>query len=248
MKKITAIIPRNLSTTVFLLVYLGFVISHLVSDSFILENQIGLIIAMFPFILLGMTLDFLLRRNKELDLWMRVVAQLLPLGIFAMQIVSTIYLYLGKEPIEFFNYLIWLFISAPFFIISYKKDEFRPKLLRTSIGTGAIIVVYLFLMTQTKELNNSYGSFIYFVSYFFMIYVSSGIRRFPYLGAILGICNAFMLLLLRYTPMSANAKNISWDYHISIQIEMLLFVTILFSILIRLYEAMKSKNVNPTMK
>lgn len=236
-------ILRNLSTTIFLVVYLCLVVVHISNDGFILENQIGLLITMLPFVLFGVVLDFLGKRNKTLEAWIRILAQLLPLGIFLMQIVSTVFLYLGKESYDIFNYLIWLFLTVPLFIISYEKDEFRPKILKSTIGTGAIAVVYVYLTIQTKNLDGGYGAMIYFVSYFLMLYLATGIKKAPYLGTAIGIINAILLLLLRYVPMTADAKSFGWDYSISFHFELLVITTFIICILIRLVTAIKTKAI-----
>jgi hypothetical protein len=165
----------------------------------------------------------------------------MPLGIFIMMFVSTIFLYAAEVTLTAFNYLFWLFISLPFFMASYQKDGSRPRILHSLIGTGAIAVAYMFLTTQTDTLNKSYGAIIILASDFFMLYVASGINRLRYIGLGLGVLNAVMMILLRYFPISIPAKTYGWDYDISNKIELLMISTFLFCILVRLYEVRISK-------
>ncbi|HWT75736.1 MAG TPA: hypothetical protein VN258_13605 [Mobilitalea sp.] len=241
MKKISSFILRNLSVTIFIVVYFGLVVMHLLSDQFILENQLSLILTMLPFIIYGIALDYLIRKNRALNTWIRIIAQLLPLGIFIMQIVSTVYLYLGKESYDIFKYLIWLFLVAPVFITSYTKDGMRSRIINTAIGTGAFIVVYVFLTTQTKELSSGYGAMIYFITYFMMLYTAGGIKKIPYLGTVLGVLNALLLLIHRYVPITSDARTYGWEYDISFLIEMFIVITFIICIVIRLVEEFRKK-------
>lgn len=241
MDKKAAFLPRNLSAVSFVFIYIAMVINHLIDDSFNLTDQLSLIIVMLPFFLIGMALDFILRQNKTLTVWVRVVVQLLPLGIFLIQLLSTISLYLGLTSLDLFNYLIWLFIALPFFMASFEKDGLRLRMIRALIGTGSIAIAYIILTAQTDVLNKNYGATVYFISYFFMIFAASGIRQFPYFGVLLGILNAAALLVFRYFPITAGAKEYGWDYDIFGKVETLIMVTFTLCILGRLYEAIQAK-------
>ena len=241
MNKQAAFLIRNLSAVSFVFIYIAMVINHLIDDFFVPADQLSLVIIMLPFFLIGMALDFILWQNKALPAWVRVVAQLLPLGIFLMQLFSTITIYLGLTSLDLFNFLIWLFIALPFFIASYGKEGLRSRVLRALIGTGCFIIVYIILTTQTEVLNKNYGATIYFISYFFMLFTASGIKKFSYLGAVLGILNAAALLLLRYYPVTAGAKEYGWDYDIFGKVETLIMVVFVLCILSRLYEAAQAR-------
>jgi Mg2+/citrate symporter len=188
-----------------------------------------------------MALDFILRQNRNLAAWVRVVVQLLPIGIFVMQLISTVFLYLGTTSLEIFDYLIWLIIALPFFIASWEKEGIKKRMLRALLGTGALIIAYIYLTSQTDALSKNYGATIYFISYFLMLYAASGIKKLSFLGASLGILNAVILLLLRNIPLTTEAKEFGWDYDIFSKVETLIIITFVFCILIRLYEAVQEK-------
>ncbi|MHB8131136.1 MAG: hypothetical protein ACYDEX_19320 [Mobilitalea sp.] len=243
MNKKSLVIQRNFSTITLIAIYLIMVVTHLFYDSFVLEDQLILIITMLPFIMIGLILDFILRRNLALNKSIRIVAQLLPSGIFGMQLISTFLIYAEKEPSDLFNYLIWLFLALPFFIASYNKEGHKHKMISSLIGAGLIAVVYLFLTTQTDLLNEGSGAIIYFTSYFLMLYAASGIRKLPYLGIVLGVLNTVALLWLRYMPVTEDAINHGWDYDIFTNVELLIMGTLLLCILIRFLEVFQPKAI-----
>ncbi len=234
---------RYLSTITLIAIYLIMVIIHIFYDSFILTDQLVLIVTMFPFIIIGFILDFLFRRNQTKDKTIRIFAQLLPAGIFGMQAISTVLSYAGEDSVSLFNYLIWIFLSLPFFIVSYNKEQHKSKMLYSIIGAGLFAAVYLFLTTQTDQMEEGSGAVIYFISYFLMIYAASGIQKLPLLGTALGILNAVALLWLRYAPTAETVKSRGWDYEIFSSIEFLLVGTFLVSVLIRLWETFQKKEM-----
>ena len=241
MNKKASFLFNNLSAIALALVYLCLVVMHLIIDGFILVNQLGLIMTMIPFLLIGIALDYLLKGNPQLTRGVRIFAQLLPLGVFLMQIITTVFLYLDRDSYEVFDYLIWIFLSLPFFISSYEKDGMRPRVIKTIYGTGAVVIVYVFLLTQTKELTYGISEFIYFVFYFLILFIVSGNRKFPYIGTVIGILNAAALLLMRYLPFTENAKYFGWDYDIAFLMELLVLSTLILCIIIRILEEVYRK-------
>lgn len=235
---------RNLSALVFLLIYLIVVVIHLVSDSFILENQISLIIYLAPFVLIGLSLDYILRRNNTMNTAYRIVIKLLPLGVFLMILLSSLELFDSPDMPAAFENLFWIFICLPFFLASYQKDDVRRKLLHSLIGTGAIAAIYMFLTTQTDALDKKYGAVLIIISYFLLLYTASGIKRLQYIGLFIGCLNAVILLLLRYIPITQNAVSGGWDIDIASKLDMLLIFTCVFCILVRIYEAYITRKSN----
>lgn len=235
-----AFLPGNLSAISLLLVYVVMVVNHLIGASFDPADQLGLFFIMLPFILTGMALDFILRRNKTMTAGVHIAVRLLPLGIFLMQLAGTVMMYLDMTSPDIFNYLIWLFLALPFFIASYEREGQRQRSIRSLIGTGAVIIAYVYLTTQTDVLDRNYGALVYFMSFFLMLYTASGIKKAPYLGTAVGILTAVALLLLRYFPVTAGAREYGWDYDIFGKAETLIILTFVLCILIRLYEAVKS--------
>jgi hypothetical protein len=171
----------------------------------------------------------------------RIIIQLMPLGVFLMMFISTILLYYEENLVAAFNYLIWFFISLPFFMASYQKEDVRPRLLRSLIGTGAVVVAYMFLTTQTDMLNKSFGAMVIIISYFFMLYVASGIKKLPNIGLAAGLINAIVYILMRYYPSTELAKTYGWDFDISNKVELLIIFTFIFCILVRIYEVVLAK-------
>lgn len=232
----SSFIVRNLSALVFLLVYLVMVVIHLISDSFILEDQLYLIIYLFPFVFIGLALDYLLRQNSTMKTAYQIFIKLLPLGVFLMIILSSLEIFDSSDTPAAFDNFFWIFISLPFFLTSYQKDKARPRLLHSLIGTGAVTAIYIYLTTQTEALDRKYGAILIIISYFLLLYTASGIERLPYVGLILGCLNAVILLLLRYYPITQDAISGGWDIDIANKIDMLLVFTSVFSILVRVYE------------
>jgi hypothetical protein len=241
MNKKLLFIQRNLSAFSFVIIYIILVAIHLFSDSFILANQIGLIITFLPFVAIGGVLDFILRRNTTLDKGFKIFAQLLPAGVFALQAVTAILDAFGRTSYDIFRYAIWLFLTAPFFIAGYQKNSHSKKMLYSLIGTGVIVVVYLFLTTKTIELNKGAGALIDFISYFCMLYAASGIRKFPYLGFLLGLLNAGFMLSLYYSPVTLAAQTQGWDYDFNSNMEFMIVITLFVSIMVSLFSNLQKE-------
>ncbi|HWT27640.1 MAG TPA: hypothetical protein VN131_06845 [Mobilitalea sp.] len=226
-------IQRNLTTLIFIAIYLGMVLIHLFLEAFIPIVQFDLFTTMLPFIIFGVILDFILSRNNTLTKSYKMVAQIIPAGVFVLQGISTINMASGRDDIKAFNYLIWLFVVVPLFIASYQKEGHKYRMIFSLIGIGLIAVVYLYLTTITDSLDEGSGAVVYFISYFCMIYAASSIRRLPYLGTVIGAANAIALLWLRYFPFTTDAKSHGWDYDIAFSFELLIILSILACLFIR---------------
>ncbi|MDF2485030.1 MAG: hypothetical protein K0R46_1198 [Herbinix sp.] len=92
MKNKSEFIRRNLSAVSLIAIYVITVMIHLFADSFILINQIGILVTMLPFILLGLVLDFILRHNKTIDNGIRLLAGIMPAAIFAVYLFPLCFL------------------------------------------------------------------------------------------------------------------------------------------------------------
>lgn len=227
-------IQKRLSALSFIVAYLLMVVAHLFIDSFIPSLQISLLTTMLPFIILGFIIDFLINRNDKIKHSYALAAKILPIGIFLVIIISTALEMIDRKPLELFNYFIWLFVSVPFMIASYNKDEHRKRVLYAGIGLAFIVIIYLYLTTQTKQLNTGYGSVIYFFSIFMMLYAASSIRKLPFISSIIGVLFAIALLWIKFLPSSTKANVYGWDYDIYFQFELILVVTFILCIIVRL--------------
>lgn len=242
MKDKPKFLQRNLSAAILLAIYIVFVIIHLISEGFLLELQFDLMLTLIPFILVGAILDLLLSRNDTLIKGFKTLAQLFPAGILAMFFIS-IYFTSDNNKFVMFKYLVWLFLSLPFFIASYKKETHRTKLKFALIGTVLFAAIYLYLTTKTNELNESYGAIIYFVSYFSMLYAASGIHKLPYLGTILGAVNAALLYFFMINPVTENASIYGWDSDIVMLLEGMIMLTFVICLIIQIISVFLKKNV-----
>lgn len=236
MKKSSAFLHRNLSIVLLVMTYLLMVVIHIISDSFLLKEQGELLLTMLPFFAVGSIIDYILARRQDVDKSLKVFAKLCPAFIFLMQGITSAYIILEQKPPELFDYLIWLILALPFFIASYDKKEHKHKLIYSGIGTGLVVLTYLFLTTQTDELNEGYGAVIYFITYFLLLYTASGNVKLPYLGMVLGLINAAAYLWLRYQPITEAARLHGWDYELYIMVDLLILITLCISILLRLLE------------
>lgn len=120
MDKKTGFLRRNLSFLVFVAIYLLFVIILLFLESFQWETQWNVLTVFVPF-LIGVILDYIISRDRELNTGYQIFTQLLPAGIFVLYGISEIQKLANRPQNESFTYLIWLFIAVPFFITSNLK-------------------------------------------------------------------------------------------------------------------------------
>lgn len=241
MKDKSNFLQRNLSAAILIGIYIIFVITHLISEGFLMELQVDLLLTLVPFILLGTILDFVISRNHMLQKGFKTLAQLFPAGIFAMFLIS-IYFTSEDNKFSIFKYFVWLFLTLPFFIASYKKETHKQKLKFAFIGTALVAILYLYLTTKTNELDESYGAIIYFVSYFSMLYAASGIHKLPYLGTILGAINAGLLYFFMINPVTQNASIYGWDADIVVEFEAMIIITFVICVIIQIISVILKNN------
>lgn len=232
MNKKSEIILRNLSLFTFLAIYVVLAVTLLFLEAFVAETQYYVITTLLPFFLLGLILDYVVSRNKVLLKGYKIFTQLLPAGIFLLYGLSQLLRLAGRPHSAAFNYLIWLFIAAPFFIAGYQKEGNRSKILFSILGTGLMAASYLYLTTKTRQLDGGSGFVVYMICYFMMFYAASGLPRLAYLGVVFGFMNAVVLLLLWKYPVTQTARLYGWDYDISYNFELLMLTTFILCILV----------------
>lgn len=242
MKNITGYLSKHITSSILIIIYIVMVVLHLISDSFILSDQVAILLMMIPFTLYGFILDYILVKNTILNKVIRTLTALLPNCLFLLPIISATPLYNSIEQYDILSYLIWILLSLPLFITSFSKENLRQRTMHTLYGLAAIIVVYMFLTTQTTELDISYGATLYFITYFFLIFSASGIKRIPYLGTGLGILNAIALIIMRYYPITAAARMNGWDYYFMYEMETLIIITLVISLFARLLETIQASS------
>lgn len=240
----TAFIRRHLSALVFSSIYLIIILVHLFLESFIPEIQMDMLMVMLPFILLGGILDYIISRNTVLPKTYRIYVQLLPAGVFILYALTALLVAIGREPSDIFNYLFWLFITAPFFIASYNKEGHRNRLISALIGTALVALAYLYLTTMTQNLDGGSGLIIYLISYFAMLYSASGIKRMPFLSTVIGAANAVILLLFYKYPSTDTLQAGGWDFDIAENFEILMLEFFILCILICLFGVVKNSREN----
>lgn len=246
MSKNDNFILRKLSIIAFITVYLFIVIVHIVSDSFILGNQLGLLIVFLPFFLIGIALDFIVNRNNTLKIIPGIIAKLLPLGVICLWLPNNILMGYEENIIVqyyfyYIGYVVWLFIALPFFIASFIKTDVRNKTIRSLTGTAAFALVYMVLTTKTGSLDRGIGFIILLLSYFFMFYAISGIPKLNYVAPIIGVLNAIALFVFYKT---SNYALFYMDSSINLKIDILMLVTFIICILIRIYGSFTTSKVN----
>jgi hypothetical protein len=234
MSNVKVFIRRNLSALLFLAVYAVIKVVFLFLESFNLESQFNLLSVMLPCILLGIVLDFIVRRNTVLTRGQKIFTQLLPTGVFAIYLVMLMLRLAGRSYPESYNYFYYIFMTAPFMIASYEKKEHKSRMIFSLLGTAFIIAFYLYLTTITTELNKGTGLFIFLLSYFMMLYSASSIRRLPYLGAILGAIVTVFLWYIYRNPLTAEGRLYGWDYDYLLNFEYTMLITFIVCIVIRL--------------
>lgn len=239
MKEKPGFLMKHLSAILIIVFYIVIVVFHLLAEGFLPGIQFDLIITILPFILLAGILDFILSRNNMLARCYKILAQLMPACIFGMIILSIMNYATKNGFIKIFNFLLWLFLSIPFFIAGYYKKLHGKKLKYSLIGTAIIAAVYLYLTTITNELDESNGAMIFFLSCFFILYTASSPARFPFFGTILGAISAAMLLFFKFAPITADAKLHGWDYDIALKFEFILMATFLISVIIQFISVLK---------
>lgn len=237
--KRSAFKSRNLSLLSLAAVYLILVVYHLISEAFVMENQIDLLIIMLPFILLGSVLDFILSRNTVLSKNYKAITQLLPLGVFLLFAASFLLEIANRPNYDAFQYIFWIFISTPFFMATYHKEGHKRRMIYSLLGTAIVFAAYLHLTTLTDKLVEGSGIIVYIITYFSMLYAASSLVKFPYISTILGALNAIALLVLWKNPVTEVAKLHGWDYEIALHFEYICMISLLVSILLTLISVIK---------
>lgn len=239
------IVRRNLSLFTFIAVYLIIALALLFLESFQWETQWNVITTLFPFFVIGAILDFIVSRNHDLQMGYLIFAQLLPVCIFLLFGISVMLDIIERPPIDAFNYIIWIFIAVPFFLTSYFRDNYRRRMIASLIGTGLVGAVYLQLTTITDELDEGNGLIVYLICIFLVFYAASLFKNVFYIGIILGLIDAIILIFLWKNPITAMSKLHGWDYDIAFHFELLLLANFLICILICLITVLiKDKKKN----
>lgn len=238
MNKSESFLLRNLSVMALAFVYICTVLYHISSDSFILGNQLGLLIVFLPFALMGLALDYIVRSNKTLNKVLGILARILPLGIIFMWLGNSIFMnhnenIIVKYYFYYVGYVVWLFLALPFFIAGFSKEGFRNKTILSLSGTAAFAVFYIYLITKSGYPDRGIGFVIILLSYFFMFFAVSGIKMLDLAAPLIGLANAIALFIFYKYPGTESRNN--WDADINLKIDILMLVTFLLCIIIKIY-------------
>lgn len=239
MNKSNSFVFNHLSLIATIIVYLFTVIIHIISDSFIFGDQLGLLIIFIPFYLLGYSLDYLIKNNSSVNKILAVVAKLLPLIIILLWLPNSYLMinYYDKSIVQkyfyYIGYVVWLLLAVPFFIASHGKGSFRQKTIRSLTGTAAFAVIYIMLTTKTDYLDKKAGFAIIVLSYFFIFHAASGISKFNYAAPVLGAINAVTLFIFYKFPGKGAGFNM--DSTINLKIDVLMLITFVICMIIRIY-------------
>ncbi len=234
MNKTKTTIRKNLSTLIFLSVYLVMVVTFLFLEGFQAESQLNILTIMLPCTLLGIILDYTVNRNTVLTEGQKIFTRILPSGIIIIYFIMLIFQIAGRPLSDEYNYIFYLFISVPFMIVSYNREGHRSRMLFSLLGTVAVFGFYLSLTTKTEELNEGSGLIIFIVSYFMMFYAASTLRKLPYLSTLLGILVTVILWYLYKNPQTPEGQLFGWDYDYMVNFEYIMLITFILCILIRL--------------
>ena len=234
MNSVNLFLQRNLSALIFLAIYLVMTICFLFLEGFQTESQLNLITIILPCLLLGIILDFILSRNSLLNNGQKNFTRILPSGIFLMYFITILFNIADRSLPDYYNNFYYLFISGPFMIASYQKQEHRNRMIFSLIGTVTVFAFYLYLTTKTEHLDKGFGLFIFMLSYFMMFYSASAIRKLTYLPILLGIMNTVVLWYLYQNPVSADGLPHSWDYDYLLYFEYIMLGAFVVCILVRL--------------
>lgn len=234
MNKLSRNILRNISLFTFILIYITIAAGMIFLESFQWETQWYVFSTLAPFFLLGAIFDYIVDKNNELSKGYKIFSQLMPSGIFLLYGISVILNITERPPIEAFNYLIWIFVAVPLFVISNFKNNYRNRMFSSVIGTGLVGAIYLHLTTITDELDEGNGLIVYLICIFLMLYAASGYKKLFFIGALIGLIDAAILIFLWKNPITDKAKLYGWDFDIAFKFELLLLATFTLCILISL--------------
>lgn len=226
MKQKSSFFITHLSVLSMVVVYLAFLIEHLISDGFILSNQLSVLLIMVPCIVLGFLDDYMLN-HANTKLSFRIIGKLCLLCLFLIRLYINLAETLESTPPDWLNYIHYLFLTLPFFISGYEKESHHRKLIYTIIGMVAIGFTYMYLANGTDELTTESGSIFYFASFVFMIYSAGSFKKLPFIGALLACIDSLFLIYLRFFCMSERVMMHSWDYHFSYYYEISMVITFL---------------------
>lgn len=241
MKHVKSILQRNLSASIFLVIYLVMAVLFLLLEGFQADSQLNLVTVLLPCILLGILLDFIISRNTLLNSGQRFFTQLLPSGIFILYFIMILLRTAGRSLPDYYNYFYYLFISGPFMIVSYQKHGHKNRMIYSLIGTVIVFAFYLYLTTKTENLDKGSGLFIFMIAYFMMFYSASVIRKLPYLPILLGLINTAVLWYLYQNPVSPNGLPHNWDYDYLLYFEYIMLGIFAVCILVRVLEVFINK-------
>lgn len=214
-------------------------------ESFQWETQWNVFSTLVPFFILGAILDYITDKNNDLTTGYKIFSQLMPTGIFLLLGISLIFEIIDRPPVKSFEYLIWVFVALPFFITSYFRDNYRRRMFSSLFGTGLIGAVYLYLTTLTNELDGEKGLIVYLICIFLMFYAASGYKKLFFIGIVLGLIDASIIIFLWKNPITKKARLYGWDFDIAFKFELLLLATFALCILISLLSTInKVKETN----
>ena len=241
MDQVKIILYRNLSALIFLAIYLVMAVLFLLVEGFQAESQMNLVIVLYPCIMLGILLDFIVSRNTLLNNGQKLFTKLLPSGIFILYIIMILFRAADRSLPDYYNYFYYLFISGPFMIVSYQKQGHRNRMIFSLIGTVIVFAFYLYLTTKTENLDKGSGLFLFMIAYFMMFYSASMIRKLPYLPVLLGLINTAVLWYLYQNPVSLDGLPHNWDYDYLLYFEYIMLGTFAVCILMRVLEDFLNK-------
>lgn len=241
---IAKLLRRNLSLFTFIVIYFIFVITLAFLESFQWETQWYVLTTLIPFFLLGAIFDYIVDKNHDLSIGYKIISQLMPSGIFLLYVISIILEEIDRPPIEAFNYMIWIFLAVPLFIISHFKEDYRKRMFSSLLGTGFVGAIYLHLTTLTDELDEGKGLMVYLICLFLMLYAAAGIRKLYYISAIIGLLDAIVLIFFWKYPPIDKARLYNWDFYIAFKFDMLLLATFIICLIISLIATLIKAKAN----
>ncbi len=234
MKNVKALLHNYLTAMVFLAIYLLMAVVFLFLEGFEADSQLNLITVLAPCMLLGLILDYIIKRNTILSKGQKLFTHLLPVGIFLLLLLARFSQIIDRSLPDYYNYLYYFFIAGPFMMVSYRKEDHRKRMIFSLIGVAVVFAFYLNLTTKTENLEKGTGLFIFMISYFMMFYAASAIRRLPYLPLLLGLINTGLLWYLYRNPLSLDGLPHNWDYDYLLYFEYLMLGCFVLCILARL--------------
>ncbi len=239
MGKIFKFLSRNLSLLAFICIYIIVAVTLIFLESFQFDTQCLVLTTLAPFFIMGAILDYMVYNNKELKPGYKILAQLLPTGIFLLFGMSVIADKMDQYPPKSFNYLIWLFYPISLFIASYFKENHRNRMFSALLGCGFVAAVYLHLTTLTNQLNEGSGLIIYLICLFLIFYAAAGLKKLVFIGGVLGFLDGAALIFLKHNPLSESDYKYGWDFNIAYRFELILLTNFIICSILCLHAAIK---------